>query len=135
MIAEDYAESEKSAAAIYKCIRDPLISSSVSRDNKLPLVYVIDSILKNVRGAFIPVIEKDAKVWMPIVYGVLPEESRARLKKVWNTWKEFNLFHEDNWKEMGQCFTSADTAGIKMVAGILRSVRLVFWMGPSRLQI
>jgi pre-mRNA cleavage complex 2 protein Pcf11 len=123
MIAEDYADSEKSAAAIYNCIREPLLSSSVSSDRKLPLVYVVDSILKNVRGSFIPVIEKDAKTWMPIVYGVLNEENRARLKKVWNTWKEFKLFQDESWKEMGKCFL--ETVGIKMVSGILRSVRVL----------
>jgi pre-mRNA cleavage complex 2 protein Pcf11 len=48
MVAEDHADSLQSAAAIYNVIREPLISPSVHSDRKLPLVYVIDSILKNV---------------------------------------------------------------------------------------
>jgi hypothetical protein len=58
----------------------------------------------------VPVIEKDAKEWMPIVHQALPEDKRAKLKKVWNLWKDANVFQESNWKEMGACF-SVSSAG------------------------
>ena len=106
MVAEDHADSTKNAAAIYNCIRNPLVSKKVSADRKLPLVYVIDSILNNVKGKFIKVIEKDAKEWMSIVHQALPDDKRAKLKKVWNLWKDRNIFPESSWKEMGECFTS-----------------------------
>lgn len=105
MVAEDHADSEMNAAAIYDVIRNPLVSSTISSDYKLPLVYVIDSILKNVKGKFIPVIEKDAKSWMPVVHQALPEDKRAKLKKVWNLWREAGVFEEAKWREMGQCFS------------------------------
>lgn len=110
MVAEDHAESKKNAKAIYGCIRKPLMTSRVSRDFKLPLVYVIDSILKNVRGQFIPIIEEDAKNWMPVVCDVLNEQQRTKLKKVWNTWRECGIFGEASWREMGSCFTNAGIA-------------------------
>jgi len=112
MVAEDHADSRPNAAAIYGVIRKPLVSTCVSSDKKLPLVYVIDSILKNVKGSYIPVIEEDAKTWMPVVYEALPEDKRAKLKKVWNLWKNANIFKESKWKEMGSCFlaTSGGTS-------------------------
>eukprot|EP00521_Asterionellopsis_glacialis_P015735 CAMPEP_0195295984 /NCGR_PEP_ID=MMETSP0707-20130614/18506_1 /TAXON_ID=33640 /ORGANISM="Asterionellopsis glacialis, Strain CCMP134" /LENGTH=181 /DNA_ID=CAMNT_0040357349 /DNA_START=209 /DNA_END=751 /DNA_ORIENTATION=- len=109
MVAEDHAESKKSARALYKCIRDPLVSPKVSSDRKLPLVYVIDSILKNVKGKFLPIIEEDAKIWMPKVFDVLSDEQRVKLRKVWNIWKEFGVFKESSWTEMGKPFLNADS--------------------------
>jgi len=111
MVAEDHADSRANAAAIYGVIRKPLVASNVSSDKKLPLVYVIDSILKNVKGSYIPVIEEDAKTWMPIVYQALPEDKRAKLRKVWNLWKDANIFEESKWQEMGSCFVGASTGG------------------------
>lgn len=111
MVAEDHADSRANAAAIYGVIRKPLVASNVSSDKKLPLVYVIDSILKNVKGSYIPVIEEDAKAWMPIVYQALPEDKRAKLRKVWNLWKDANIFEESKWQEMGSCFVGASTGG------------------------
>lgn len=121
MVAEDHADSKQSAAALYDCIRKPLISADVSRDRKLPLVYVLDSILKNVKGEFIPLVEKDAKTWMPVVYQVLPEDQQQKLKRVWNMWRDVNLFSETNWKEMGACFSAEATTTSKQQN---RAVRL-----------
>eukprot|EP00980_Cylindrotheca_fusiformis_P018602 scaffold6162_cov154-Cylindrotheca_fusiformis.AAC.12 len=107
MVAEDHADSEMNAAAIYNVIRKPLVNPNISSEYKLPLVYVIDSILKNVKGKYIPVIEKDAKSWLPIVYQALPEDKRMKLRKVWNLWRESGVFEESKWKEMGSCFSEA----------------------------
>lgn len=104
MVAEDHADSRHNAAAIYNVIRKRLVEASV--DYKLPLVYVIDSILKNVKGNYVKVIEEDVKAWMPIVHQALSEEKRVKLKKVWNLWKDAGVFTESNWREMGACFTS-----------------------------
>eukprot|EP00978_Attheya_sp_CCMP212_P028212 scaffold96856_cov54-Attheya_sp.AAC.2 len=108
MVAEDHADSPSSAAAIYGCIRDPLLSPTVAAGCKLPLVYVMDSILKNVKGEYIKLIEEDAHEWMPVVHKALGEEQRAKLKRVWNTWREFRIFPEDKLKRMGQCFVDAE---------------------------
>jgi pre-mRNA cleavage complex 2 protein Pcf11 len=117
MVAEDHAESSHNAGEIYKVIRQRLVSKSVSRDQKLPLVYVVDSILKNVKGKFVPIIEKDAKEWMTIVYQVLPEDKRAKLKKVWNLWKDSGVFQESSWKEMGSCFSSSSSGDASQSSG------------------
>jgi hypothetical protein len=63
--------------------------------------------LKNVKGEFIPLVEEDAKTWMPLVYQVLPEDQRAKLKRVWNMWRDVNLFSLENWKQMGECFSAS----------------------------
>lgn len=115
MVAEDHADSRQSSALLYDCIRKPLVSPKVSRDRKLPLVYVLDSILKNVKGNFIPVMEEDIKTWMPVVHNVLSEDERKKLKRVWNMWHEFHIFKEDSWKEMGQCFTAPPQVATRAV--------------------
>ena len=60
--------------------------------------------MKNVKGQFIPIVENDAKNWLPVVYHALPEEKRAKLEKVWNLWKNTNIFAKDKLEEMGKCF-------------------------------
>ena len=127
MIAEDFANQPKSARAIYGCIRDFLVSSNTSIERKLPLVYVVDSILKNVNSGssgdkrknnpYVRIMEEDANEWLPIVYNSLLQSkennndgsSAARLKKVWYTWKEFGIFSQEIWEQMGQCFTNSNT--------------------------
>ena len=110
MVAEDFSASAKMAKALYETIRTPLLSPSVPKENKLPLVYVIDSLLKNVRGKFIPIIEADAKTWMPVVFEQMSDEHRAKLRRVWDTWRVSRLFSEQNWEDMGVCVVEADGA-------------------------
>ena len=113
MIAEDYAESQKNASMIYDAIRKPLVSRQVSGDRKLPLVYVLDSILKIVKGKYVPIIEVDAKQWMPLVHQSLSDEKRGKLKKVWNLWKDAGVFSsEASWKEIGACFSTDTAVGV-----------------------
>jgi pre-mRNA cleavage complex 2 protein Pcf11 len=133
MVAEDHADSVTNAEAIYKVIREPLISASVHSDRKLPLVYVIDSILKNVRGKYVQIIEEDAKTWMPVVYGVLPEDKRAKLKKVWDLWKDAGVFSTENWNEMGQCFSGTANMGDGSVDNtILENAGILFGVSVTK---
>lgn len=117
MAAEDFASSPASASTIYDCIRSRLVdrtSPGISSPNrKLPLVYVLDSLLKNVKGVYINIIQDDAANWMSTVYeifdGANKEDEKARLKKVWNTWREFGVIQdEEKWRQIGQCFFKAD---------------------------
>ncbi|KAL3784872.1 hypothetical protein HJC23_012475 [Cyclotella cryptica] len=112
--AEDFSSSPSSASIIYNCIRSRLFaqelaSSSVESRKLIPLVYVIDSLLKNVGGAYIDIILNDASTWMPHVHSILlragDEDGKARLKKVWNTWRDFGVVKdEERWKKIGECF-------------------------------
>jgi pre-mRNA cleavage complex 2 protein Pcf11 len=140
MVAEDHAETKASAKAIYDIIRKRIMSTS--RDNLLPLVYVLDSILKNVKGKFIDVIEVDVANWMPVVYRQLQKPQREKLQKVWKTWNEFKMFSPDNLKAMGACFDEGASTKPTNVAGIVRTVSrllkcshrvlLLFIQRPSR---
>mmetsp|Transcript_26110 Transcript_26110/g.71612 ORF Transcript_26110/g.71612 Transcript_26110/m.71612 type:complete len:571 (+) Transcript_26110:306-2018(+) len=107
MVAEDYADSSRNAAAIYSIIREPLISTVVHSDRKLPLVYLLDSILYNVKGQFVPLVEKDAANWLPVVYQVLPQENRAKLEKIWNLWSSRKIFAQEKLEDIGSCFSSS----------------------------
>lgn len=105
MVAEDHADSTRNAEALYNIIRESLLSADVHCDRKLPLVYVVDSILKNVKGKFIPIIGRDASSWLPVVNASLPIEKRSKLEKVWILWKNTNVFARDDWESMGKCFS------------------------------
>mmetsp|Transcript_13049 Transcript_13049/g.15311 ORF Transcript_13049/g.15311 Transcript_13049/m.15311 type:complete len:572 (+) Transcript_13049:16-1731(+) len=112
MIAEDYSDAfPKSSSNIYHAIRGLLLSRDISPDCKLPLVYVIDSILKNVKGDYIQIMQDDIHDWMGAVSQMLENDDTAqtKLRKVWNTWREFNIFPEHSWKKMGRCFLDADS--------------------------
>ena len=135
MIAEHHADSKDASKKIYECIRTKLLFAN--GDHKLPIFYVIDSILKNARGCYIGLVEEDAASWMKSVYRALPDETRrSKLKKVWNTWKDFSLFSTEKWRAMGECFegsggggeksprSSSPMGGGNLAAGIPRSVSI-----------
>jgi pre-mRNA cleavage complex 2 protein Pcf11 len=115
MAAEDFADSHASASTIYECIRSRLVDRTSpgisSPDRKLPLVYVLDSLIKNVKGEYIKIIQDGAVQWMPEVYDILDkagkDDAKARLKKVWNTWKVQGVItDEEKWRQIGQCFVT-----------------------------
>jgi len=146
MAAEDFASSPTSASTIYDCIRSRLVdrtSAGISSpDRKLPLVYVLDSLLKNVKGVYINIIQDDAANWMTTVYDIFDkaneEDKKARLKKVWNTWREFGVMKDEKkWRQIGQCFLKADekekaVADAKTAAsGIVRNTGGTLQLTPS----
>jgi pre-mRNA cleavage complex 2 protein Pcf11 len=108
MVAEDHADSLSSARAVYGVIRKRLLSTSAS--NMLPLVYVIDSILKNVKGRYVEIIGSDAEQWLPVVHRHLPELQKQKLHKVYNTWVDLRLFPADRLEAMGRCFDQSASA-------------------------
>ena len=112
MIAEDYSTSfPVSCAALYQQIHKRLLSPKVPSAYKLPLVYVVDSILKNVGELYIGIIGPQISEWMKVLFEELNNEtSNAKLKKVWNTWRTptFSIFAEEEWAKMGKCFIAQD---------------------------
>lgn len=123
MVAEDHSDTKASAAAIYNIIRNRIMTTTTAA-NLLPLVYVLDSILKNVKGKFIPVMEQDVVNWMSIVYKQLQNPQKQKLVKMHKTWNEFGIFSPENLKAMGRCFESSAVAGTtSKVAGSTRTVR------------
>lgn len=130
MVAEDYSDHEGSAKKIYKAICDRLLTCE-SPSYVLPVMYVLDSILKNNNPKqqpqiFRTLVEQDAADWMPKLHRRLDANQKQKLQKVWKTWYNdtFRLFEETTWKTMGQCFTAspAETTATS-VSGIARTVR------------
>ncbi|EJK50067.1 hypothetical protein THAOC_31007 [Thalassiosira oceanica] len=105
MAAEDFSESTRS---------DRIVDTSISPDNKLPLVYVLDSLLKNVKGVYVEIILGDASNWMSAVYNIFDkasnkENEKARLKRVWDSWRHQGVVKDDSrWKKIGECFSAPD---------------------------
>lgn len=112
--ADDFSEVPSSASKIYHCIRTRLLNTS-SPGRLIPLVYVIDSLLKNVGGAYIDVILNNANEWMGSVYSTLQKSGDTsgvgRLKKVWNTWRDQGVVKdEERWRKIGACFNEPQPA-------------------------
>ena len=129
MIAEDYSDSSAGASTIYQMIRDRLLKAP--RNKLIPLVYAVDSILKNAKGHYISEVEADAESWIPAVYKQLQEPQKAKLEKMWKTWNDSRIFAPEKLKAMGRCF-DAGSSGKSLasgttseVAGISRTVRIV----------
>lgn len=128
MVAEDHSESKAGSNAIYKIIRDRLLGSS--REKLLPLVYLVDSILKNAKGHYVEVVEDDAANWIPGVHKKLQEPQKAKLQKVWKTWNDSHIFAPEKLKAMGRCFDESVSgkslsSSTAQVVGINRTVRLL----------
>jgi pre-mRNA cleavage complex 2 protein Pcf11 len=124
MVAEDHSDSKVGARALYQVIRQRLLKSP--RETLLPLVYVVDSILKNAKGHYVTVVEEDAANWIPTVYERLQEPQKIKLQKVWKTWN--GIFSPESLKAMGRCFDEkvsgkALSSSTAQVAGISRTVR------------
>ena len=125
MVSEDYSESKNASQTLYKIVRDRIMKST--RERLLPLVYLIDSILKNAKGHFVKLVEDDAENWMPLVFQKLQENQKLKLQKVWKTWGDSQLFDSHKLKVMGRCFDRNPNSSIKQtisteVAGITRTV-------------
>lgn len=122
MIAEDFDSSESSTTKIYEIIKTRLLHGN--SNYMLPVIYLLDSILKNVKGHYIKYVEQDAAEWMPKIHDKANGLQQQKLQKVWKTWNEFNLFSEKSWKAMGRCFNDDASLGISLfepVAGISRT--------------
>ena len=132
MIAEDYADHRNDATKIYQIIKHRLLNTSPEK--MLPVLYVLDSVLKNAKGCFIELVEQEAVDWMPTVHAQLETvPNQQKLQKVWRTWNEpFRLFSSpEAWKAMGRCFSDTNDkvkvggSSSQTVAGIARTVRVV----------
>lgn len=126
MVAEDYSDRQSSSEKIYRVVRRRLLGCS-SPSHILPVIYVLDSILKNAKGSFVPLVEDDAKDWLGTVHQRLDGAQRQKLQKVWKTWNDCNIFNVDNWKTMGKCFSDSGiglSTSFPPVAGISRTVCL-----------
>lgn len=130
MVADDHASSKHAAKVLHDCIRSLLISPSVAYDRKLPLIYVLDSILKNVGKEYISIVEADAPTWIPLVHASFVKSAPAlnlKLRKVLNTWKDFGIFKPEAVQRMIQSFQEADAVSTvekvkKSTNGLLENI-------------
>ena len=119
--ADDFSTLPSSATKLYTAIKTRLLQTSTP-GHLIPLVYVIDSLLKNVGGTYIPIILNDAQSWMGSVHDTLSKSGDvsgvARLKKVWNTWREQGVVKDESmWKKIGECFEEKEVIDVDAVEG------------------
>jgi CID domain len=61
---------------------------------KLPLIFIIDSILQNTRGQYIPLIEIIAPEWIYVTFNMMEDKKVkiGELQRVVFSWRDFNIF-------------------------------------------
>eukprot|EP00183_Erythrolobus_madagascarensis_P005034 CAMPEP_0185856534 /NCGR_PEP_ID=MMETSP1354-20130828/29048_1 /TAXON_ID=708628 /ORGANISM="Erythrolobus madagascarensis, Strain CCMP3276" /LENGTH=570 /DNA_ID=CAMNT_0028558791 /DNA_START=901 /DNA_END=2613 /DNA_ORIENTATION=+ len=82
------AEENKAVCPVIAFVLDSRILSSPP-DKKLPLVYLLDSILKNVTKPYRDLFGARVHELMPRVYGACSTDVRTRLQKLVATWPPF----------------------------------------------
>ncbi len=106
MIAEDSSEY---AESIYACIRTRLLHPSTRSGEKLPLIYLLDSILNNVRGsAYTSVISGDIHLVFHSVLTSVNDETKGKMRKVLGFWGERGIFDDRVVKKMEGYFKPKD---------------------------
>ncbi|XP_016845567.1 uncharacterized protein LOC100121761 isoform X2 [Nasonia vitripennis] len=83
ILAEDYIEY---ASAIVEAVEAHL--QKVRSEIKLPVLYLIDSIIKNVNGSYINLFSKNIVQTFCNVFEKVDESTRARMWKLRQTWSE-----------------------------------------------
>lgn len=84
MLADDYKDS--GSEDIVRCIESRL--HEVSSDKKLPLLYLMDSICKNIRGKYIELFTQNIVSNFCHVFEKADEKTRLSLYKLRQTWVE-----------------------------------------------
>ena len=102
---------EPPSTKIYNKIQSLLLSTQIQSNRKLPLVYLLDSILKNVGGKYLTLVSMHAPIWMNQVRTCLKLQSSSlqvsKLKRVWETWRII-LPNIECWEKIGECFIKED---------------------------
>ncbi|RWS00845.1 pre-mRNA cleavage complex 2 protein Pcf11-like isoform X1 [Dinothrombium tinctorium] len=84
MLADDYKDT--AAPEIVKCIEQRM--HSVSPDKKLPLLYLMDSICKNINGVYVKLFTQNIVSTFCHVFEKADEKTRLSLYKLRQTWND-----------------------------------------------
>lgn len=107
----------------YSAIRELLLMDKSYTSSKyiykLPLVYLIDSMLKNIIGdsqkAYNTMVAADAHIWIrKVSQDCTIEKDKMKLRRVLSTWRDMELFPVEKLDRMGQCFVDEDTKAAKL---------------------
>ena len=88
MLAEDYADDSVGANEFYAIIQARMVSDETSALFKLPLVYLVDSMLNNARGEFITVVGETITTVFLSVYSKIDDQSKKKLARLLTIWKK-----------------------------------------------
>lgn len=108
MLAEDYADDREGAEEFYKIVRSRILSADTANACKLPLVYLVDSILNNAKGEFMAVVEDTISRVFLSVYIKIAEAHKKKLKRLLGIWKDNERFSGETIATMeGFCSSSS----------------------------
>mmetsp|Transcript_19083 Transcript_19083/g.39750 ORF Transcript_19083/g.39750 Transcript_19083/m.39750 type:complete len:458 (+) Transcript_19083:4-1377(+) len=100
MLAEDYADDSVGANDFFAIIRGRMLSVNTSNLFKLPLVYLVDSILNNAKGEFISIIEETITSIFLSVYTKIDDLSKKKFARLLTFWKKNKMFSADKINAM-----------------------------------
>ncbi|GMI42170.1 hypothetical protein TrCOL_g12921 [Triparma columacea] len=92
MLAEDYADDSVGANEFYAIIQARMVSDETSALFKLPLVYLVDSMLNNAKGEFITVVGETITTVFLSVYSKIDDQSKKKLARLLTIWKKNSMF-------------------------------------------
>ncbi|CAM9502238.1 unnamed protein product, partial [Phaeothamnion confervicola] len=95
-------EALRVAALLEGQVSDPAFPAKY----KLPLVYLIDSILKNVREPYTTILAAGVVGWYSCAWDSVDSKGRASLIKVLGTWEAGRLFAPDKLQQLREIVAS-----------------------------
>lgn len=72
----------------------------IKPERKLPLCYLIDSMLKNIGGVYIALFGENVVRWFPRAYEMVDAKAQFSMARVLGTWEQTRLFPEESLRQL-----------------------------------
>ncbi|GMH73062.1 hypothetical protein TrST_g10224 [Triparma strigata] len=99
MLCEDYNTSPSASSQLYNLIRTSLLNSSTPSSHKLPLIYLLDSMLHNADDVssklYKKLISGEVKLVYNSVWNSVEEKDKKRLQRLAGIWEKNEMFDKE----------------------------------------
>ncbi|CAM9712763.1 unnamed protein product [Ectocarpus fasciculatus] len=98
------------AQAIATVLQNMLMDPSHPAKHKLPICFLVDSLVKNITDPFADLFENGLTRWFCSAYDAVDEKSKKHLARVVATWEVQSIFSADKRKEIQRYMLNAKPA-------------------------
>ncbi|GMH80447.1 hypothetical protein TL16_g08551 [Triparma laevis f. inornata] len=99
MLCEDFHTSPTAVAKLYNLIRSELLNVNTDDTHKLPLIYLLDSLLHNADDPSLLLyknkITEEIKLIYNSVYSSVNEKDKKRLERLAGIWEKNSMFNDE----------------------------------------